>query len=218
MVTKTKEKSLPLCFCLVQVCVQYVWVGVCVWGKRPVPLFHISRWINLLFNLVIYWLTWIWSCVFFNGFLLQSWLKGGRRAWKPRVDVMLHARLDRRGEQWMVLFQVVHICRCALWSGWRPAGNAEWKDLGRIPPHWSFLETANCLARRPALTAARLLLIPEVWLVNQRKSTPTVAFSASHLCRIALKLEHSPVSHWFAAQAQYTIQTFNLGGLFLLNY
>lgn len=43
---------------------------------------------------------------------------------------------------------------------------SEWKDLSRIPPHWSLLETTNRLACRLSLTMTCLLLIPEGWSVK----------------------------------------------------
>lgn len=45
-------------------------------------------------------------------------------------------------------------------------GLNERRDLGSNPPHWSFLETTNCLAHRLALAMTRLLLIPESWPVK----------------------------------------------------
>lgn len=112
------------------------------------------------------------------------------------VDFMCWKGKKRNKEKWMILFQ----------GGKYPPGftaycEAERRDgslnEGRIPPHWSFLEATNCLARCRALAATRLLLIPEVWLVNQHKPTPTVAFSAPHMRQIAPKAERSHSCRWF---------------------
>lgn len=72
----------------------------------------------------------------------------------------------------LLLFSSHPTCHCFHWLLWSRARNdslqelGERKDLGSNPPHWSFLETTNCLAHRLALAATRLLLIPEDWSVN----------------------------------------------------
>lgn len=171
------------------------------------PHYHVSRWINLLFRrLVTCWLAWIWSCVFFIG------LKSGKRLADKVGNYIAHPQ--------MVLGSISDFYLLWTWcvgkerKGTKRNGCFYFRVLnirqGLLPVvkqrdvmvRWMKQDSASLIFFRSnqlsgAPPGSRLLLIPEVWLVNQRKPTPTVAFSASHMRQIAPKAERSHSCCWF---------------------
>lgn len=136
------KKELSLCFALCESpSVRSVRVCVCpsavsVSDDRPAPHYHVSRWINLLFrHLVIYWLTWIWSCVFFGGFFFAK---------SPKSEHVPHEDL-RKINKYLPGFAVYRGAESDATVRWMKAGFCLTELFQKWPTAW---RTAGLTARR----------------------------------------------------------------------